>query len=337
MKNQNLAYLMAFCFVSAPLTVMAGAYVSSSGAAPDRITHPSGYTGSGGVLDVTVCINPSSESIAEMIVSVENVVNTFNELQPTTGNVLLGGSNDIPSGAIDFESTVLHEVGHCIGLAHPNLASESGLAGADRNYTKSDEGPNNTFDLGIGNDGLRGSGDDLRGDDINLHWFRMSNNNPFSIDAVVDVSTYSRDLDDLPGGDTYAANADRDVSGLFGIPTTEAVMQQGAFSDEDQRALGHDDVATLRLGMAGLDETQGTGDDYTLNLIYGGVASGCDVTITVTGASFAFCSVPTTTISGNHRRVTTANAQFGSAANFNWFFNPNPNQQELIFADGFEI
>lgn len=334
-RSLGLTALLLPLTLSAP-NAWAGAFIFADGTGPDDIVHPSNYTGTGGPLTVSVCIAPTSESIAAMETSVQNAIATWNALQPNTGNLVFGGANDIPSGAVDFESTLAHELGHCIGLAHPNLATESGLNGDDRNYTKAAEGPNNVFDLGIGGDNVRGSGDDLRGDDINLHWFRPSDNNPFTISGVVDTSTYSRDLGDLPAGNTFAANADRTVSILFGVPNTEAVMQQGQGTDEDQRRLGHDDVATIRIGMSGLDETEGTSDDYSLNLVYGGVASGCDITVQVTGSSFAFCSVGGAGIGGNHFRVNGATAQFGSTANFNWYFNPNSSAVELIFEDSFE-
>ncbi len=38
-------------------------------------------------------------------------------------------------------------------------------------------------------------------------------------------------------------------------------MHQGAFPDAAQSSLAHDDVATLRLAMADLDETAGTPGD----------------------------------------------------------------------------
>ncbi len=50
-------------------------------------------------------------------------------------------------------------------------------------------------------------------------------------------------------------------------------MQQGTFTDEDQRRLNHDDVATALYGMAGLDEIAGTPDDYTLGLSYAGLTT----------------------------------------------------------------
>lgn len=316
----------------------AGAFVFSDGNS-DIITHPNTYTGTGGEITVTFCVNPASGSLGDLDVSAQNVATIINQMQPATGNVLLGGDNDIPTGAVDFESTLLHELGHCIGLAHPNLATESGLPNALRNYTQAARGPNGVFDTDDGADDVIGSADDLRADDINRHWFRIVDNNPFISGGVIDLSTYSSDLADLPPGDLFATNADRTVSGLFGLPLTEAVMQQGAFTDEDQRRLGHDDVATLRLGMAGVDEIEGTADDYTINIDYIGVANDCDVQLNVTGASFAFCSINFAVVSGpNHLRINSANIQLGSAANFNWHFNQNPVVvlPEEFFEDGFE-
>ncbi len=73
---------------------------------------------------------------------------------------------------------------------------------------------------------------------------------------------------------TFAASGDRTVLALLGVATTEAVMQQGSFSDEAQRTLIHDGVAILHDVMAGLDETAGTADDYTLNLTFAGTDAG---------------------------------------------------------------
>src|SRR6185436_16298500 len=119
-------------------------------------------------------------------------------------------------------------------------------------------------------DNVIGSSDDNRGDDVNLHWFRKSNDDPFTIASTVDQTTYSRNVLDLPFGHNFTANADRTVATLLGHPNTEAVMQRGAFYDENQRSLTADDVATLRLGMSGLDMTAGTADDYTISLVYAG-------------------------------------------------------------------
>lgn len=334
---RTLSLSIGLCSLLSPLAY-AGAYVFSDGGV-DRITHPTTYTGTGGEITVTFCVDPASESLADLDISARNVATVWNQLVPTTGNVLLGADNDIPTGAVDFESTLLHELGHCIGLAHPNLATESGLPAALRDYTQSTPGTDGTFNTDAGPDGIIGSSDDLRNDDVNRHWFRTVDNNPFTIDSIVDISTYSNDLNDLPGGDIYATNADRTVSGLFGLPLTEASMQQGAFGDEDQRSLAADDVATIRLGMAGVDEIQGTADDYTINIEYIGPADDCDVQLNVTGTAFAFCSISSTTVSApNHLRINNANIQLGSPTSFNWFFNPNliVDLEEEFFQDGFE-
>jgi hypothetical protein len=259
----------------------AGAFIFAGEAnGLDVVTHPTSYTGVGGSVTVRVCIAPGSPNAAAMEIPVQNSITIWNRLQPTTGNLLLGGSNNIPSSAVDFESTTLRELGHCIGLAHPNAATESGLSGNDRNYTKATDGANNVFDINAGTDVVIGSQDDVRGDDGNLHWYRKSNNNPFTIASIVDSTSYARDLADLPSGHSFATNADRTVASLLGVPNTEAVMQQGAFFDEAKRTLTHDDVATLRYAASGLNEVAGTSDDYTIELEYGGISSSnCDINL----------------------------------------------------------
>jgi hypothetical protein len=291
----------------------------------NTVTHPTGYFGSGGTLQVSVCIRPSSPNASQMEIPVQNAIHAWNTRAPVTGNVKLGGSNDIPANLVDFESTVAHELGHCIGLAHPNLATESGLTGDNRNYTKSTDGSNNQFDINDGADNVIGSSDDVRGDDVNLHFFRKSDNNPFGIASTVDSTTYSRLLSDLPQGQSFATNADRTVAALLGVPNTEAVMQQGAFIDEDQRQLGHDDVATLLYGMAGLDEIAGNGDDYTLELTYAGLSPNCDIVLAFDNGEtgFAVCQVSGLSIGGtDHFRITSAESFFNTG--FNWYFNQTP-------------
>lgn len=310
----------------------AGAYIfSGEQFGVDVVTHPNTYTGSEDVVTVRVCIDPNSPNAIDMEYSVQNNIDAYNQLIPTTANVKQGASNNIPSNAIDFESVALHEIGHCLGMAHINAASESGLTGNDANYTKATDGDNNVLDIDAGADGVIGSSDDVRGDDQNLVWFRKSNNDPFTIDTVIDSTTYSRDLADLPTGHTFAANADRAVSTHLGYTKTEAVMQQETFFNEAQRTLGHDDVATLRYAASGIDERESGGpgnrnarDNYTIVLQYGGISTtNCDVSMGITSTvGLAFCSVDGQGIGGNHVRIDNPYIEFGDR--FNWFFNaPN--------------
>lgn len=288
---------------------------------PDVVSHPSGYTGVGGNLRVTVGISPSSPFAAEMEVPLQNAIDTWNRLIPTTGNVKTG-EGDFVKPQFDFESVALHELGHCVGLSHPNLASESGLLAAEKNYTRSTKGANNKFDLNSGADGTIGSGDDVRGDDVNLHWFRMADNNPFVVDDVVDSRTYSRDLSDLPMGDSFAANGDRDVSALFGLQKTEAVMQQGIASGETRRSLSADDVATLRLAMSGIDLLAGTADDYTLTMQYVGFTDAADIVLAFDNlASFSACTLSGVFLNKRRDHFTIQAASISFNDGFSWFFN----------------
>jgi len=303
----------------APRMAQAGAFIFAGEAnGVDVVTHPAAYTGSGGAVTITVCIDPTSANAAAMVVPTQHIASTFSALAPTTGNLQFGTDNNIPSASFDWESAALHEVGHCIGMAHPNLASESGMTGNNQNYTKSTDGAAG-FNIDPGSDGVIGSGDDVRGDDVNLHWFRISDNNPFLIDPVVDSSNFARNVALLPGNDIYAANGDRSVGALLGFPDTEVVMQQGMTNDEAQRTLAADDVSTLRFAMAGIDEDAGTSDDYTFTMVYAGLTTSCDVVLDFDSAtSLAQCNVSGSFI-GNHVRITSARAIFNPSTT--WFFN----------------
>lgn len=307
----------------------AASYTFANEADPNIITHPSGYTGVGGQLNVNVCIVPGTPNAADMEVPVQNIVRTWNRQRPTTNN-LQGG---ISGGQVDFESIALHELGHCIGLAHPNLATESGVAAADRDYTRSTNGADNLFNLNAGGDGARGSNDDLRGDDGNLHWYNSFLNDPFdpNLLPVIDSTTYRRTTDALPVGDEYVSNADRTVSALprYNQPNTEAVMQQGSFAGELQRSLAADDVVGIRLAQSGLDEIQGGADDYTVNLVYQGQAvAPCDVNVSFDNAEtgFAVCAVRGGVDRNiSHAVIFEANTYFNTG--FNWFYNTVSNAE----------
>jgi len=305
--SQGKLHAGAFTFANADLGV-------------DLIAHPTGYTGSGGPITVEVCIAPSSPNASDMEIPVQNAVATWNALTPTTGNLDPSG---VPGSSFDFESAALHEIGHCIGLAHPNLGSESGLSGSSNNATRSTPGSDFSFDVDDGADDVYGSADDLRDDDVNLHWFEIATNDPFQIASVVDQASYSRDVVDLPFGDLFPNNASRDVANLLlGNSLTEAAMQQGTFPGEAQRALTHDDVAMIRLAESGVDGVAGTADDYTTQLEYVGLTASCDIVVRFDDAktAFASCSTSGALIDVDHVQITSANVYFNDGAN--WFFNP---------------
>ena len=334
--SARLSSTLLFVTMLLPSSLFAGGFIGAGASDPDEILHPRGYDGTGGELTVTLCLDPASIRLPEMDIPIRNVVTVWNALEATTGNLKLGGNSELQPSEIDWESTILHEVGHCLGLAHPNLATESGVASSLRNYTKTTTGSDGVYDLDPGADAVIGSADDGRGDDVNLHWYRNGVNNPFVLGGgVIDSTTYSRTLGQLPGGDSMAANADRTVSALYGVPGTEASMQQGAFTDEEQRTLGADDVATLRLGMAGLDRIQGTADDYTVRLDYVGVSSSCDMVVRlIDTSSFAFCSTSSSGLAPDHRVITNSSVTTGD---FNWYFNTDLLNAGAIFSDGFEL
>ncbi len=178
------------------------------------------------------------------------------------------------------------------------------------------------------------------GGDENLNWFQSGVNDPFSMPAVIDASTYSVDLNDLPqsGDHEFVEIAGRFVWDERDLPNSVAVMFQGIFNSETRRELNHDDAAMIRLGMSGTDRTQGTAKDYTYELQYGGVAGGCNINITMQGSSFGFCSVGATSagLPANHFRIVEANISLASTSEINWHFNEQLLDENLIFQDRFE-
>ena len=313
----------------------------------DLITHPIDYLGTGGVITNQVCFNnttlPPGVSLATVESSILKTIVTWNKMRSSVNNLSLS-NNDIPDGQIDYESTLLHELGHCIGLAHPNLASESGLPEPIRNATKSTDGTNNEFDTDAGADKVYGSADDVRGDDINLYWHQFGGNDPMVLPVTVDTTTMTQSTaaGPLPAGDNWVANGDRTVLNNLGYPDTESVMQQGAFVDEAQRRLTPEDVGTLELGMAGADGVAGNADDYTIVLNYFGDVTtntdpNCDITIRF-GPSFAFCSaggdlIPGT--GGTHATITSAQIELGQTTN--WYYSVEPNTTTTVTDPGLAV
>ncbi|MEM6517633.1 MAG: zinc-dependent metalloprotease [Bacteroidota bacterium] len=296
---------------------------AGTGNGVDVITHPSGYDGSGGTVTVNVSISPTSPNASQMIVPLENVIAVYNNLLKTSPNISFDPGP--PTNAqVDFESVLLHEMGHSIGFAHPNSGTESGLPGAQQAFTKSTEGPDGVFNVNAGADGIIGSADDVRGDDINLNFFKIVDNNPFNMPpSVIDNTTYSRELTDLPAGDSYSTSPNRDVAAALGFAGNESVMKQGTFAGEVQRRIAEDDFVGLKYAQTGVDETEGTADDYVLQLNYIGLNNNGDIVVQFDNNATGFAASSSGGVfipgSGNHTAITDSNIFFNTGSN--WFFN----------------
>ena len=293
--------LTTFLALALPGLACAGAFTfaeqtdSAPNRDPDNVSHPEGYnifSGTPSTFNVGVCVVPGSPNASQLEVSIANSVDRFNLMVPVSPSIRFGDLANF--GNFDIESVALHELGHCIGLAHPNAASEAPSgSGAQRESTKANRSTNGVLDYDSGTDGLFGSPDDVRGDDDNLHYFDPGTNNPFAVLRAVDSSNFTRLSGSLPGGDNFAANADREVAVLpryaaaddicsgsvsLSDQCAEAVMQQGSSNAETQRALGPDDVSTLLYARSGLDRVRNTSDDYVPTLVYRGITTtGCDI------------------------------------------------------------
>ena len=308
----------------------AGSFKISFASQPDRVFHPGGVATGVDQVEVTVCIDPNSENIEEMEGPLLNAIRTWNLKEAVIGNISTG---NFPT-KLDFESVALHEIGHCVfGLGHVNGASESMLPVPQRNSTVAYQGGNSVLDTDAGFDGVYGTGDDVRGDDINRFWYTIGSNDPFALPlpAVIDITVLQRSLSGLPAGHTFAANGGRAVSAALGYPLTESVMFQNAGANEIQRALTSDDVATVRFAENGFDNIFGTSDDYTSNIVYAGVGlEGCDVIVSMEGISNPSCAL--TEIDHNPSGGTQDTIVVKSRITFSpltsWHYNPDQDPDE---------
>lgn len=317
----SILSLLALTALLAPGTALAGGYMFAFlNSITNAVIHPSGYDGSGGTLTVTVCIDPTSANASDM------VIRTWNARVSTTGNVVFPAP-DFPFTSYDYESLLLHEMGHCIGVSHPGLGSESDLGSSDRDFTRSNDGGDG-YDLDSGSDGLIATPDDVRGNDVNLNWFRIGINNPFltSLPAFLDASNFSQGLLDLPDSDNYAAGGSDVVAAHFGFSDTEAVMHQGQSNAEAQRTLTADELAMVRYAESGEDELNGSSDDYELVLSYSGRTASCDIVIDSKTSGFGNCDLTGAYLGDdNHVRINTASLTYNSAG-FSWYFNQVSNE-----------
>lgn len=340
--SSSLALGIAACCLLGAQPASAGTFLGFVDNNPNVVVHPNGYTGAGGELVVSVCLDPTAlPPSGDPDQAIRNAIAEYNRFQGATGNV-----SNVFVGT-DFESVLMHELGHCIGMDHSALgpsetcdATPSGFDSPSLYFANSfgSAGPNvsacggatTVYSTNAGADGQRATRDDLRGGDINRNWFRRNVNNPFEAPpATVDRTTHSVSLSDLPTGHNYVElstafapceSGNINTSGLRGQAPTQNTMFPVNCSNNTLRDLAPDDVVTLRIARSGLDGVQGTADDYTLRLNYIGQASSCNIRIRFQNdAGFAFCSVSGQGVASNQFRITGATAVFQDTVN--WFYN----------------
>src|SRR5690348_15849078 len=114
LRRWNTSALLLGATISWAAHAHASAFLLSDTFDLNAVSHPTGYTGAGGVLTVTVCVDPSSPNASSIEAPIQHASATWNGLVPTSPNLIFGGSTNIPANEYDFESAALHEMGHCI-------------------------------------------------------------------------------------------------------------------------------------------------------------------------------------------------------------------------------
>ena len=256
---------------------------------PFGVTHPLGYDGSGGTIELTVCVNPQDPVL---IGPTQSVLATWAALVPATSQCrnCLTVEEPEPAPPVPYhaETALLHELGHCaMALGHPNLEYDP-PGGQDvreiTSYSMSYDG--SSIGVSSGPDGIRGSLDDSQdaaggGIATSVHWFRRSDNNPVVVDGtMIDTTTYSRSITTgLPGGHGWAASANKTVSASLGRPDTQSVMYSAGARLMRYTGLTADDVNMVKMARTGVDQMAGTADDYTVDLRYVADCAGADIVV----------------------------------------------------------
>ncbi|MCQ4163523.1 Ig-like domain repeat protein [Tahibacter harae] len=334
MNRTRLTALIAFAATALPQLAGAGSFIAVEEDEPGRVAHQN-YQGAGGELaQIRVCIdnsvNPALAAAAEP--AVRNVVATYNRIRSLADNTYAeGAATSAPPDQVDFETVLLHEFMHANGLDHPNQANNpAGAGGYNYGDSRSADGANNVLDHLGDADGIPGSADDQRGDDVNLLWYPRGTNDPAVLPAVVDTTTMARTLDHLPPGQHFAANANSAVMAALGHPNSEAVAVQGYVQGQVGRHLHHDDLAMLQLARAGIDGLAGTADDYRTSAVFAGFFNNpqggeCSMVVRfIDEVGFAGTLVGLTPLAPNHwRLIYPTRMRFNPAVN--WYFTPGAN------------
>lgn len=334
MKRLYLTALVAFGVTMLPQPGVAGGFVTVNQDEPDRVAHQNYYGGGGELSSIRVCIdnsiNPALATAAEP--AVRNVIATYNRFRSLADNTFASGADtSAPADQVDFETVLLHEFMHAHGLDHPNQADNPAGNGTYGYYdSRSGDGANGVLDRLGDADGIPGSADDQRGDDVNLLWYPRGSNDPAFLPAVVDTTTMARTLDHLPPGQHFAANGNSEVMTALGHPNSEAVAVQGYIQGQVGRHLHNDDLAMLRLARAGIDGIAGTADDYRSTAVFAGYYNNpqggeCNIVVRFNDeVAFAGTFVGLAPLVPNHwRLIYPTRMRFNPAVN--WYFTPGPN------------
>lgn len=334
MKRLHLTALVAFAVTLLPQASDAGGFVTVNQDEPDRVAHQNYYGGGGELSSIRVCIdnsiNPALATAAEP--AVRNVIASYNRFRSLPDNTFATGTQtSAPADQVDFETVLLHEFMHAHGLDHPNQANNPAGNGTYGYYdTRSGGGANGVLDHPGDADGIPGSADDQRGDDVNLLWYARGSNDPAVLPAVVDTTTMARTLDYLPPGQHFVANGNTDVMAALGHPNSEAVAVQGYVQGQVGRHLHNDDLAMLRLARAGIDGIAGTADDYRSTAVFAGYYNDpqggeCSIVVRFNDdVAFAGTLVGLTPLAPNHwRLIYPTRMRFNQAVN--WYFTPGAN------------